>query len=462
MDAVKHFDPQFVADLMNHLHSQGIDPGMVVGEYFDGNPNVLNGWVNDVLSGMNGGTQAAIDMRVFDFTLRNALKNACDQFGYDVRNVFNSGIVDGVGGSPFNVVTFVNNHDFRGGGEPLQNDPILPYAYLLTNNQIGLPCVFYPDYFGVSIPNAPTQTLQPEIDALIEAHRQYIYQSNSVDYLSRFGTPYSSIYSSGFDNTTLLYQLSGGIGGQEVVVAINFAGEPLVLDHEINMTNVAQGDAFFDVIGHSGVEYFTVDVNNRLRIELPARSYSVWVQGAVPLPAELLHFEAQPTEEAVVLRWEVAAEYGLSAYEVEVASDGKQFESLTNIPARGHSLTYQYLDPSALQRPISYYRLKMMDEDGQVNYSPVRVVEMESPISQVQLLPNPTKGNTHLVLDQDIQEPLQLTVYSSLGQLIYQRRLTAEEASTWSIPTADWSPGLYWLQVRGSHWHWSSELIKTN
>ncbi len=39
MDAVKHFDPSFVSTLLNQLHASGIDPGIVVGEYFDTNPN---------------------------------------------------------------------------------------------------------------------------------------------------------------------------------------------------------------------------------------------------------------------------------------------------------------------------------------------------------------------------------------------------------------------------------------
>jgi alpha-amylase len=222
MDAVKHFDPAFIGDLLDDLHDNNMNPGMVVGEYFDSNVGVLNGWVNSVLNSMDSDTKSAIDVRAFDFGMRDALKNACDVFGYDVRNVFNSGMVDGGGLSGFNAVTFINNHDFRDEGQPVQNDPILGYAYILTNNQIGMPCIFYPDYFGDTIPHAPTLNLSADIDALISAHQNYIFGSSSIDQLSRFSTPYTQNFSGGFASTTLFFQMMGGPENEDVLVAINF------------------------------------------------------------------------------------------------------------------------------------------------------------------------------------------------------------------------------------------------
>jgi len=279
MDAVKHFDPVFLGDLLDEMHDVGYDPELVVGEVFDGNPVVLQNWVSGVYDEMDVDTKAAIDVRVFDFAMRNSLKDACDLFGYDVRNVFNSGLVDGVAEPSSNVVTFVNNHDFRGPGEPVQNDPMLAYAYILTNNQIGLPTVFYSDYFGTAVPNYPTVDLEDEISQLMKIHQDYIFNSNSIDHLSRFGTPYNQTFISGLETTTLAYQLSGGIGGREIIVAINFAGVPLDLNQGINMNNLIQGDTLIDLTGNALTNYTIIDSNNEIKMELPPRSYAVWVQG---------------------------------------------------------------------------------------------------------------------------------------------------------------------------------------
>lgn len=275
MDAVKHFNPDFVGDLMDHFQSKNIKPGMVVGEYYDANSTVVKGWLDGVYASMDANTQQNIQVKAFDFNLRDALKASCDNFGYDVRNVFQSGLVN-AGASPFQSVTFVNNHDFRDAGQPVQNDVMLAYAYILTNNQIGTPCVFYPEYAGVSIPNAPTVHLQAEMDTLWSIHQNYIFGANQIDYLTRFNTPYVANFISGFANTSLVYQIHGGITGKEVLVAINFAGDTLKLDQGINTSWLSLGDTLYDVLGKSSYPYAIVQLNG-VYLQVPPRSYSVWV-----------------------------------------------------------------------------------------------------------------------------------------------------------------------------------------
>ncbi len=284
MDAVKHFPASYVSQLMNNLNSQGINPGMVVGESFDFDANTLKNWVNAVQSGMTPSAQSNINIKVFDFALRGALKNACDGFGYDVRNVYTSGIVEGAGASGFNSVTFVNNHDFRDAGQPVQNDPKLAYAYILTNNRVGTPCVFYPDYYGTTIPNAPTVNLQSQIDQLINIHKQHIFGSNQLDYLNKEGSGtlngsnYISAGAGASKTTTQIYQIKGGASGRDIIVAINYAGTTLKVDHQINGTGNPQNTQFTDLLGNSAFPTANVDAQGRIYIELPPRSYSVWLR----------------------------------------------------------------------------------------------------------------------------------------------------------------------------------------
>lgn len=280
MDAVKHFPPEFVGDLFDYLNDQNVNPKLTVGEFYDGNASLLKGWTDAVYSYMDDDTKSEIVPRIFDFSLRQALKDACDSYGYDVRNVFTSGIVDGAYGNGLNTVTFLNNHDFRDAGQSVENDPILGYAYLLTNNKVGLPTVFYPDYFSVN--GFPNGGLSHEIDELMEIHKKYIFGATSIDYLSRNGTPYFQDYSNGgFDYTTLIYQIMGTSSDRDMLVAINYAGDTDTLNvtHEINASNVTPGNIFVDLIENSQDPYAAVDLNGRVNIKLPPRSYSVWIKG---------------------------------------------------------------------------------------------------------------------------------------------------------------------------------------
>ncbi len=419
MDAVKHFDYAYTGDLMDYLHDNGIDPGMVVGEFFDNNPFTLTGWVNNVEANMDTDTKNAIKVRAFDFALRSALKDACDAFGYDVRNVFNSGMVDAGGISGFNTVTFVNNHDFRDAGQPVQNDPMLAYAYILTNNQLGLPSVFYPDYYQANIPNAPGTYLKEEIDELIDVHQTYIYQSGSVDYLSRIGTPYTANYIAGFDHTTLLYQLSGGVAGKEVIVAINFAGETLKVDHGINMTNLAEGDTLKDILGHSNFDFALVDANQQIYIELAPRSYSVWISAPnlSPLPATLTNFEVFPKPDYVQLKWESENEINLSVYEVERSLDGQKFEKIGLVEATG-SGTYLFEDRAPVFNQPMYYRLKLLDLDGKYNFSEIRTLKLEKNINDLALVPNPVNQISTLTFNSLLNGTASIQLYDTRGRLI--------------------------------------------
>ncbi len=447
MDAVKHFDPSMVTNLLNYLGSRGIEPGMIVGEIFNSDPNSLIGWVNDV----NNGLTATVDVRAFDFNLRDALKDACDQhyfnFFFDVRNVFSSGMV-AFGADPYNVVTFLNNHDFRGPNEPVQEHPILGYAYLLTNNKVGLPCVYYPDFFSDTPPNHPSTALQPQITELIDIHQEHIFGATSHYYLNDFGTPYASNYYSGNANQCLIYQISGGASGDDVIVAINFDDEPLQVNHQVQLGNLGFGARLDDVVGNSDFPYAVVDnsggVPNNIYISLPARSYSVWVQRtAGVLPAELTDFTAELDKGNALLRWETSSEEQLKHYRIERSVDGRKFTTIDHVqPLGGLNVeqSYAYLDrqlPRSVDRV--YYRLAIVDEDDSTDYSPIRNVT--PPKSAAKMWPNPVNDQlsyTH------IPAGALLEVIDVNGRII-QREVLNEESGR--ISTSTWRDGIYHLRI---------------
>ncbi|MFK8008252.1 MAG: T9SS type A sorting domain-containing protein [Saprospiraceae bacterium] len=438
MDAVKHFEPALASSILTHLSNQGIFPEMVVGEFFDSNPTTLTNWVNSVSA------PAGVNVKAFDFGLRESLKNASDAFGYDVRNVFNSGMVEAGGATGFQAVTFVNNHDFRNAGEPVQNDPMLGYAYILTNNQVGLPSVFYPDYFGDAIPNAPTVTLKSEINALIDLHRDYIYQSTSVDYLSRFSTPYNNTYTEGFDNTTLLYQLSGGVAGLEVIVAINYAGVPLVLDHGINLANLANGDVLTDMLGNSN-EASTTITNGQMHIELPARSYSVWVNTILPLPLTLTDFQVRLSNVTPNLVWKTEAETEVKGFEIERSFDGVDFKNVGFIAGQNKSQNeYLFKDAEVKSGENYYYRLKMIDQDGSFEYSSIRQIRIPLGDKVVDVFPNPFSDIIFIKNKNEMVDLKNVGLYDINGRRVLEFDLEKNQSQ---VSVKNIQNGIYILKI---------------
>lgn len=462
MDAVKHFDPQFTGQLMNYLKANNTVPQFVVGEFFDYDAGVLNNWVNAVYGYMTPAAQGSIKVRAFDFALRGALRDACDAFGNDVRNVFNSGMVDGAGGDPFNVVTFVDNHDIRQEGNAIQNDAKLVYAYILTNNQIGAPCVFYPDYYGVQVGNAPLIHLEDEINDLVTLHKTYILNSPNADYLSRQSTPYYQFFvqngNNGIKETSLIYQLQANGSGKTVIVAINFSGTPLDMYQGVNTSwGATPGTTFTDMLGTSGIQNTNITPNSEIHVTLPPRSYTVWVQGVntplhTPLPVELLDFQAFPERESVLLKWSAASEKAFSHYEIERSTDDAQdFKSIGKQEgASGSSTTGNYIfrDEHPVQNTPLYYRLKMVNSDGSFEYSPIRQLTLQRRSFDAFVAPNPSVTSSKLYLNTLQAQNFKLNFVNALGQVVYTQPFFAEEGDTdLTLPVLD--RGIYTLVLQG-------------
>jgi alpha-amylase len=153
LDNTKGVSTVFVTEL---LAAKSMKNKFAVGEFADGNLDLLKNWANAVQHRSS----------TFDFPLHFVLKDMCnnpDQF--NMASLDHAGLA---GSDPLGAVTFVENHDTdRGGvGGPVVNNKMLAYAYILTAE--GYPCVFYRDYS--TDPNC--FGLKPKIDRLISIHER--------------------------------------------------------------------------------------------------------------------------------------------------------------------------------------------------------------------------------------------------------------------------------------------------
>ncbi len=131
-DVAKGFSASYFGDYINSSA-----PYASVGEYWDGNTTTLKSWINGT-----GNRSAA-----FDFSLYyNALQPAINNGNYAALSG-NPGL-SGQYGYADKAVTFIDNHDtFVKPGSFTSSDNIMKgYAFILTHP--GIPCVFFPHYFG--------------------------------------------------------------------------------------------------------------------------------------------------------------------------------------------------------------------------------------------------------------------------------------------------------------------------
>jgi hypothetical protein len=137
------------------------------------------------------------------------------------------------------------------------------------------------------------------------------------------------------------------------------------------------------------------------------------------LPVSFASVNAFRQNQNILVAWSVENEIGLKEYEVEHSTDGAHFSTLSTVAALNITkATYHFLDnnPAA---GINYYRIKSIDEDGQVMYSPVIKINFENIRPSISVYPNPLVGNKiNLQLTGQPSGKYQVRLFNAAGQAV--------------------------------------------
>ena len=463
--ADKEPDVARIASFINEAHFQNQAPEIIVIDLPEWqHPARLSGLVNKINTLLRPEAVENANVRVFDYPLREALRKACSNAsGFDVREIFDQSLRDATPLTGFNVITLVNAAIFQNANnkkndwdDPIES-PLLAYAYTLTNNQVGLPAIFYDDYLaalpedGETTPNPIL--LKQSIDQLLKVHRAFIFNSTSIEYLNRIDTDRQSFYLSateGADATqSLIFQMEGNNtpagkaegGHRDVIVALNFSNTTLRVFQEINMSNVRLRDVFTDVLGKSSAEFTTVEdqatykIPNAIYIELPPRSYSVWVQGEAPrVSPSLVNLSTTPFSTYVEINWEVPAEQDIKGYEVEKSIGSEdQFTKIAWIDAASGvatSTSYLFVDETRDFDQYVFYRIKTVKKDDSFDYSAIS--EVKAPIKEMsfQLLSGVQAASKAIKIKSNFEDEGTLTVYDSNGNTVITKNHRIRKGTT--------------------------------
>ena len=172
------------------------------------------------------------------------------------------------------------------------------------------------------------------------------------------------------------------------------------------------------------------------------------------LPLKLLSFTVKKEGKANQLQWTSANEINVDRFEIEHSSNGRDFSTIGKVKATSAN-NYSYTDnnPTTQQTTpntklqTNYYRLRMIDKDGQFTFSPVRMLNNNGAFS-VSIYPNPAKDNLQVQIDSDKKTTLQMQVLSLDGKVILSNTTTANAGSILHIININaLSKGSYVLKV---------------
>ncbi|MEP7110800.1 MAG: T9SS type A sorting domain-containing protein, partial [Ferruginibacter sp.] len=137
------------------------------------------------------------------------------------------------------------------------------------------------------------------------------------------------------------------------------------------------------------------------------------------LPVTLLDFVGIMVNNKVNLSWKTTREINCREFMVEKSLDGDKFNRFAVVSAKGNSI-YENRYNATDDKPYpgyTFYRLKMLDNDGRFRYS--GIVKIKTPQNAVvvsSIFPNPASSKINFQIVADSRKTLTVQVFDLLGK----------------------------------------------
>lgn len=174
------------------------------------------------------------------------------------------------------------------------------------------------------------------------------------------------------------------------------------------------------------------------------------------LPLNLVSFKAKKNNDVIQLDWITESEQQSSHFEIERSEDGTNFSKIGSVPSTGNSNntqnSYTFNDANPLAG-TQFYRLKMMDADGNYKFSEIVKVDFGYNL-KVKMFPNPA---TNFVDLKNTMGFNRLTITNINGQAVISEPVSGNETR---IDISRLNKGVYIVQLSGNGKGEKLKLIK--
>jgi len=172
----------------------------------------------------------------------------------------------------------------------------------------------------------------------------------------------------------------------------------------------------------------------------------------VLLPVELISFTARAEQNSrVVLDWTSSKEVNFLGFDVERSKDGISWQKIAFVAAQSNGAEtndYSFTDNDPFSG-VSYYRLKLLDIDGNSKYSVIRSVEIKGVNNNIRIVPNPVVNHAVLKFSASKNESVPLYIINAEGKRMMSKTISVRSGQN-EVNLDQWSsltPGVYIVQV---------------
>lgn len=188
----------------------------------------------------------------------------------------------------------------------------------------------------------------------------------------------------------------------------------------------------------------------------------------VVLPLIINQFNGNYADGIIQLGWSSYSEINIEHFDIERSTDGNNFRQIGRVNTLSGQLNsnanYNYLDITA-QRGINYYRLAIVDNNGNYTYSKTIIVNVDiKGISVMVVYPNPFSTRVQIRVNADKAEKVAINIINSNGILMStQNAQTQVGDNNITINKVDALPGgVYYIEVVSSTRSLKTKVMKLN
>lgn len=190
----------------------------------------------------------------------------------------------------------------------------------------------------------------------------------------------------------------------------------------------------------------------------PMFTFGIEASSSDPLPISLIDFSTEAIDNQTLINWNTAQEVAANGFQIEWTTTQETWQTIGFVNSKNRAAAYEFIHPKPAAG-INYYRLKLLDKDGQFEYSPVRTAVFDSSdLDDNWLSPNPTQDHIEIGLPQQFNSklPTELRIFNNAGQLVRKSNFINQHTSNLgNLPN-----GLYYVQLRQNDLQVGERVVK--
>ena len=235
-------------------------------------------------------------------------------------------------------------------------------------------------------------------------------------------------YWNGTAQTFANFQTSSSGDANSKSVNVNFVNSAA---GDLHLTGTSNGD-----VNLRGTPLVSITTDFDGQARNATNPYIGGDEASISLPLQLLTFNGQVRSNKAVINWSTCYEVNSAFFNIEKSTDAVNWNTIGSITAKGNAIKneYNFIDGN-LSNIKTYYRLKIVDQNGKYVYSQIIMLELNGKLLFVlqQNYPNPVKNITTLRYQLDKTSTVVLEVYSIDGKQVARMQNGMQEAGIYNM-----------------------------